>query len=349
MRSQFESFGVYTPATIQSTLDLMNKLENKPELDLQRITGIKNRRHRADGEDSLTIALAAAKSCLKNSKYKAEDLDIIINTAITRFKGGLTFYLDPPISFWLKKQLGADKAMNFDITNACAGMMTGAYILDNMIKAGIVRNGMVVSGECITPIADNAVKEIKKGIDPQFASLTVGDAGAAFIMDKSADNEVGIEAIELLTFARHAELCFGMPSEDHPGVAMYTDAMGIHGSALATIPMYLRKFLERNNLKIEDYDIAIPHQTSTKAIKMGIDGIRNAFNKKPEDMPEILVSVDEYGNTASTAIIVALYNAIKEKRVKEGTKVAFIALASGLVLGFITAKLGNIQVKEETA
>jgi 3-oxoacyl-[acyl-carrier-protein] synthase-3 len=349
MRSQFESFGVYTPATIQSTLDLMNKLENKPELDLQRITGIKNRRHRADGEDSLTIALAAAKSCLKNSKYKAEDLDIIINTAITRFKGGLTFYLDPPISFWLKRELGAKKAMNFDITNACAGMMTGAYILDNMIKAGTVRNGMVVSGECITPIADNAVKEIQKGIDPQFASLTVGDAGAAFIMDKSADNEVGIEAIELLTFARHAELCFGMPSEDHPGVAMYTDAVGIHANALSTIPVYLKTFFERNKLSVNDIDVAIPHQTSTKAIKLGIEGIRTFFNKTPEDMPEILVSVDQYGNTASTAMVVALYNALKEKRIKAGERFMFVSLASGLVLGFLSAKLGKIQVKEEAA
>jgi len=163
-------------------------------------------------------------------------------------------------------------------------------------------------------------------------------------MDKSTEEGIGIDGIEMVTFAKHAELCFGMPSEEHPGVAMYTDAVGIHTAAIAKIPSYLEKFIERFGADWDEYDIAIPHQTAVRAIKMGMAEIGKHLNKAPEEFPEVLCSVDTCGNTASTAVIIALYKALKENRIKEGSKVVFIALASGLVLGFISARLGKLKV-----
>lgn len=344
MLSKFESIGAYFPEKIVTTRELVNKLKNIPEINLERITGIKTRRVREESEDSFTISLAAAHECLINSQYQASELDVIINTGITRFDDGLTFVIDPPISLRLKKALGATQAINFDITNACAGMMTGAHVLDNMIRAGIVKNGMVVSGECITPIAETALKEIKEGIDPQFASLTVGDSGVAFILDSSQDLDEGIEGIDMTTFAKFSELCFGMPSDQNPGVAMYTDAIGIHAAALGRLPAYTEKMMVREGYKLSDFDYVIPHQTSLKAINMGFEAIRKQLKAGKDEIPEILVSVDEYGNTSSTAVMVALYQAIKEKKFKPSSRVVFFAMASGLVLGFIVAKIGNLKI-----
>ncbi|MCE7743685.1 MAG: 3-oxoacyl-ACP synthase [Candidatus Heimdallarchaeota archaeon] len=342
MKSKFESFGFYAPEKKVSTKELMSQINTF--LDLERISGIKYRHYRSESEDSKTIALKAARDCLNNSRYDATDLDIIINTAITRFIGPLTFTIDPPISLYLKKELNVNKAMNFDITNACAGMMTGAFVLDNMIKAGVLEKGMVVSGECITPVCETALLEIGDGIDPQFASLTVGDAGAAFIMDKTTNEDVGIDVIELLTFAEYADLCFGMPSDCNPGIAMYTDALKIHEVAISKIPVYLEKVITKYGLEWNDYDFAIPHQTAVKTILMGTEAIRSHFNKKHEEIPEVLISVVEYGNTASTAIITTLYKALKENKIKENSQIAFLALSSGLVLGFIFAKLGKLKI-----
>jgi len=344
--SRFESIGAYFPDKIVTTQELVDSLKNRPEIDLKRITGIKTRRMREEGEDSFTLALAAANYCLRNSKYDASDLDIIINTAITRFDEGLKFVIDPPISLRLKKALGANLAINFDLTNACAGMMTGVQILDNMIRAGVVKTGMVVSGECITPITDTAIKEIREGIDPQFASLTVGDSGVAIIMDSSQNDNECIEGIDLTTFAKFSELCYGMPSDKNPGVAMYTDAIGIHAAALGRLPVYTEKMMLREGYKISDFDYVIPHQTSVKAIKMGFESIRKQLNVGKDELPEVLVSVDEYGNTSSTAVMVALYKSLKDNTFKPNSRVVFFAMASGLVLGFIVAKIGNLKIKD---
>ncbi len=340
--SKFESIGIYTPENIVATEDLMERMNPDSRVNLESITGIKTRRIRGQDEDSFTIALGAAKECLKNSKYEAKDIDIIINTAITRFKDGLTFFFDPPFSLWIRNALGAKNARHFDLTNACAGMMTGALILDSMIKAGIVRNGMVVSGECITPIAETAIKEIKEVIDPQFASLTVGDAGGAFILDKSDDPRVGIEHIEMMTWAEYADLCFGMPSDKNAGVAMYTDAKGIHEAALQRLPKYVGKMLEKSGISIEDVDFFIPHQTSVKAIKKASELTGLFFPGKK--IPKFLISVDEYGNTASTAIVLAYYKALQEERIKVGQRVVFMVIASGLVIGFIVFRSGKLKL-----
>lgn len=43
--------------------------------------------------------------------------------------------------------IGADNAMTFDLSNACAGMLSGVTVLNNWIRQGSIRRGLVVSGD----------------------------------------------------------------------------------------------------------------------------------------------------------------------------------------------------------
>ncbi|MGV9299084.1 hypothetical protein [Amycolatopsis sp. NPDC003676] len=183
VKSTIEAVGAYLPAREVTTAELMSKLAIDAPLDLEKVSGVAARRVRgvdAEGrpEDSFSIALAAAREALANSRYAAAELDVIISCSITRTRGE-DFCLEPSFALMLRSELGAHRAIHFDVSNACAGMMTGVLLLDRMIRSGAVRRGLVVSGECITPISDTAVREIAQKYDPQFASLTVGDAGAA--------------------------------------------------------------------------------------------------------------------------------------------------------------------------
>ena len=77
---------------------------------------------------------------------------MLIVSSITRHVGGLRMQLEPPVSVSLKEALGARHAMSFDLSNACAGMMTGVFILNDLIRQGRIRRGMVVSGEYISQL-----------------------------------------------------------------------------------------------------------------------------------------------------------------------------------------------------
>ena len=342
-KSRIDSIGLYLPSQRLTTAALVGQMEKQPEFDLEQITGIHERRVRAKDEDSYSLALRAAQDCLSHSAIPAEDLDVIIFTSLTRFKDGLTHQFEPAISLHLKTQLGAARAMTFDLSNACAGMFTGIYILDSMIRSGMARNGMIVSGECLTPGAETAVREIKDPIDDQFATLTVGDAGAACILDARGADEEGIHFIDLLTCAGMATLCFGMPSDQNPGIAMYTKTKQMHRFS-KNLPLALEKLHRRNQrfLRPEEFDFIITHQVSVPSIFCYLQLIQEYY--QTDNMPTALFSVQEFGNTASTSHFVALHRALQEGRIQPGARILFIPLASGIVVGCMAATLGKLEV-----
>jgi 3-oxoacyl-[acyl-carrier-protein] synthase III len=343
-KTRFESIGAYVPKKSVTTKELIARMAVPPIFDLEDLTGIKERRMRSESEDSFTIALEAVKDCLKNSKYDASDMDVIITTQITRFKDGMFLY-EPTMSQFLKNELGARRAMNFDISNACTGMFTGVYVLDNLIKAGVVKRGLVVSGECITPITDTAIKEISEPIDDQFASLTVGDAGACVIMDESPSDEEGcIWEINLRTFSQFAEMCLGIPSIKNAGVAMYAKAMEIQAEVVARVPKIIKSAIDAG-LNPVDYDFVLPHQTSTRAMQSTLHKVQRFC--EIEKMPECLYTVHKYGNTASTSHFVAMHDHIKSKVIKKGTQGLMVILGSGITMGHLSVKFGSMRSGDE--
>ncbi|MBN1365338.1 MAG: hypothetical protein JW976_11080 [Syntrophaceae bacterium] len=339
-KTRFESIGAYVPRKSVTTKELIARMAIPPIFDLEDLTGIKERRMRSESEDSFTIALEAVKDCLKNSKYDASDMDVIITTQITRFKDGKFLY-EPTMTQLLKNALGVRRAMNFDMSNACAGMFTGVYVLDNLIKAGVVKRGMVVSGECITPITDTAIKEISEPIDDQFASLTVGDAGACVIMDESPSDEDGyIWDIELRTFSEFAEMCLGKPSIKNEGVAMYAKAMEIQAEVIARVPKIIKAGIDDWGKRASQFNFVIPHQTSTRAMQTALHKIQKFCEL--ETMPECMYIVHKYGNTASTSHFVGFHDYIKSKAIKKGTTVLAIVLGSGITMGHVSIKFGSM-------
>lgn len=342
IKTRFESIGVHLPAKKVSTKDLVGQMEIPPEFDLEDITGIKNRLWSSEQEDSFTMAMDAARDCLKHSDYKASELDIIISCSISRFAGKDTNYYEPALALMIKRELGADKAICFDVSNACAGMFSGLLILDSMIKSGAVKNGLVVSGEQITGIAETAVLEVKDSYDSQFGSLTVGDSGAAIILDKSIDENDVIDCIELLSTSEYSELAIGMPSNDSNKFAMYASNSKMHSEERLKIwPNFQLDVQEKMQTTFanEKYDYIVQHQVGMKFIKKLLKIGAASFET---DMPESLAVLDEYGNTSSTAHFLVLHDQLKKKKFKSGSKILFVPAGSGFVTGFVSAKISRL-------
>lgn len=344
MKTRIESLGLYLPEREVSTSELVSGMAVMPEFDVEKITGVKKRRVRSEAQSAYTMAINAAEDCLSHSAYKPEDIDVVISASITRTREGGKFFFEPPMSLLFKEHLGAHQALNFDITNACAGMPTGTYILDSMMKAGQVKTGMVISGECITPISETAVKEISGQMDDQFASLTVGDSGAAFIMDGNGSAEEGIDFIEFMTVAEYSDLCIGGPGKRNAGLAMYTKTPGMQAADTpGTISKLIEEVFEKRGERFETaaYDYIIAHQVSVPKNRHYMKAIKEHFNTEP---PESLMVVQDLGNTSSTSLFVVLYTYLQNKRLKKGDRLLIIPVASGLNFGLMSLTLGDLEV-----
>ena len=331
--ARFASVGRALPETRLTTAELMASTRHKTRVDLERLTGIRERRIAADGEDSYSLALAAADDCLSRWTGDPADIDLVLSCSITKYRGGLSQWLEPPMSVALANAVGATNAVAMDISNACAGTLTGVFIANNWIRRGAARNVLVVSGEYISQLGRNAAGHVHSIASRELASLTLGDAGGAALVQRCEHGEPGIEFAGFTTISEHSRLCLAYPARHDPGARMFTKSQALQRAAITDVPAVLREVLDATGLEISDIDWVIPHQTSARAIRKGMASVAEALGGEPRE--PAVVTVDRYGNTASTTHMVALVEELRAGRPAIGDRVALIALASGIELGVV--------------
>jgi 3-oxoacyl-[acyl-carrier-protein] synthase-3 len=337
--ARFDSIGLKLPERRLTTRALMESTRHHTTIDLERLTGIRERRVCSEGEDSLTLAVDAARDCLSRSRHAPADLEMLICASITRYVDGPSYRFEPPLSLSIKEAIGAPDAISLDLSNACAGMLTGVFLLNDFVRRGVIRCGMVVSGEFISLLGSNAANDIRSLFSRQLASLTLGDAGAAVIVERAPDGQPGIALAGFTTISEHSRLCFGLPAPHSPGARMFTKARTIQKVAIQDAPPLLDAVLDRTGLRLADIDWLIPHQTSARAIKAGERELEARFGEGPK---HVVVNVEDYGNTSSTTHFVALHRYLTEGRFQRGDKVMLLSLASGLEVGVVLLVMDDL-------
>ena len=244
---RIESLGVELPEKILTMEALLASCRRRPRWDLERITGIHERRV-AEGEYAVDLGIRAARRALAMSRYRAEELDVLISAGISKYHREQEFHLEPATAVRIRAAVGAGRARVFDVVNACAGLLTGVHILRAMIACGQARCGMVVSGERNLPLAETAAREMRHSFDGQLAALTLGDAGAALILDRSPDPRAGFRHLELVTGAKHDHFCYSRPSRRGPGGILVTKARGLQRKGNEHFPVYFKRALESEKI-----------------------------------------------------------------------------------------------------
>lgn len=336
---EFESIGICLPAKRLLTKDLVKNLKIPAINKFELLTGIKERRVCSDNENSLTLAVGAGLDCIKHSKFSGEDIQLVISCSITKYLENYTHHYEPPFSIAIKTSIGADKAINLDISNACAGMLTGIMIAEDYIKRGVVNNCMVVSGENITGLGKHALKTIKTPLSLELASLTLGDAGAAVILhsEEGLSNSLAISGFT--TLSGYSHLCIAKQSRRMPGAYMRTKAKKIHDVSISDSGPIVREALQNSGLSFSQIDYLIPHQTSKSAMISGSRHYANYFGEKPG---QVVINIKEYGNTASTSHFLSLYTLLNEGRFKKDDRIMLLCFASGLIVGVVIFTMNDM-------
>ena len=327
-----ESIGVYLPAQSLSTGEVLMGCKNKIHFPLENITGIKSRRIAGQNEFSIDLARNAIRDCLAKSKYNPTDIDIIICCNISRYDGPGSLSFEPSTSIKLRQYFGFSNAIVFDITNACAGMFTGIYIVNALLKTGAIQRGMVVSGEYITNLTQTAQREIESFMDTRLACLTLGDAGAALILEQTPDKQTGFQEFDIQTYGRYSPYCISKASEQG-GMIMYTDSVKMTEAAVKSGAENALDVLQRAGWQPNEFQHLIMHQTSKMSLNSACRAINNLLNSKICHDGNTINNLEQRGNTASTAHFIAIADGIRENKIHSGDKVVFSITASGLTIG----------------
>jgi len=86
------------------------------------------------------------------------------------------------------------------------------------------------------------------------------------------------------------------------------------------------ELLNRNGLKPADLDLWIPHQANRRIICMAAERL----GLRPE---QVMINVEDYGNTTTATIPLATRDAIANGRLRKGDLVMFAAVGAGYTAG----------------
>jgi 3-oxoacyl-[acyl-carrier-protein] synthase-3 len=193
---------------------------------------------------------------------------------------------------------------------------------------------MVVSGEHNMPLAETAAREMRHSFDGQLAALTLGDCGAAVILDASTDPGVGFHWLDLVTGAKHDHFCYSQPSKRGRGGILITKARALQRKGAEHFPFYLKQALDASGWTLDDVHHAIPHQVSVRAVQQGIKVVQRFMGTELPDY--FRCCAEKYGNTTTTSHFLALHEFMLRGTIEPHQNVLLISGASGIVISHAT-------------
>lgn len=280
---------------------------------IQRLTGIERRRYLAAGESLQSLAVDACRDAVTRSGLDPSQIDSLI------------FYTDSPpvlpegaihrrvyydISAHIQYLLGekgvalACECVN--IAGSCVSFLLSAQMAMGLIQSGLKKHVLLLGAACNSLFLQETDKNV---------AMTFGDGAAASILGPSAD--VGIIGIFCMTDGR------GYLAGCYPEYrTLFIDRKRVAEFAPLGFQAALNGLLARTGLRIEDFDIVIPHQAGIKIIERGME-----LAGVPRD--KIYFCLQEVGNTGAPAVQMALAKAEEEGRLKAGDLVALVAFGTG--------------------
>lgn len=311
--------GSYLPEKILTNADLEKIVDTSDEWIFTR-TGIRERRMAAEGEFTSDLATRAGERALAMAGVKPEDLDAIIVGTIT---GDVSW---PATACLVQHQLGAKKAFAFDISAACSGFI---YALDagvKQIESGAARRVLVIGAEIFTRIVD---------WQDRNTCVLFGDGAGAAVLE-AQQGESGVLSTHLHTDGSFFDLLYqpGFGSR-HPasieGINARLPFLKMQGNevfkiAVRSLHEVAVEALEANGITAADIDLFIPHQANRRIL----EATAKRLGMTEE---QVFVNVGKYGNTSGASIPIALDEANRSGRIKEGDLILFDAFGGGFTWG----------------
>lgn len=315
--------GKYLPENVVTNDDLAKIVDTSDEWITTR-TGIRKRRI-STGENTSHMATCAAKLALENAGIAAEEIDCIIVATIT------PDMFTPSTACLVQSNLGAIRAVAFDINAACTGFIYALSVATSLIKGGSYNHVLVIGSETLSKIVNWADRN---------TCVLFGDGAGAIVLSRSYKK--GLGSIVLGSDGQKGDVLqsFALPvnnpyvkanisQTDNHYVVM--EGREVFKFATGVMVDSIEKILQQEELHIEDIKYIIPHQANFRIIDY-------AAKKLSVDINKFYVNLDKYGNTSSASIPIALDEINKKGLISKGDNMIMVGFGGGLTFGAALVK-----------
>jgi len=319
-KSRILGTGHYVPERVLANVDLEKMVDTSDAWIAER-TGIRRRHVAAEGENTSDMAAAAARRALESAGLNAADIDMIIVGTIS---GDSPM---PACAVHVQQKLGADNIPAFDVSAACAGFIYGMTIADQFIATGAARCVLVVGVELLSRLLD---------WQDRTTCVLFGDGAGAVVLGPAEGDGRGLLATRIFTdgsLAHALTIPGGGTAEPltDEGLAKKRNKVHMMGqeifrTAIKNLTSASTAVLKASGLTSADLDWVVAHQANLRIITQVADRLNFPMEK-------FVINIQEYGNTSSASIPIALDEAVRDGRIKTGQNVLMCALGAGISWG----------------
>lgn len=276
-----------------------------------------------EGEELVSpgeFASQAAATCLAENDVAASDVDLLIYGGVARDA------FEPATSAEVAGRLGATPLMALDVTCACAGLLeavhvaAGYFALHDEITTALVCAGEVTRDRVTYDL--QSVDDVMLGM----AGLTLGNAAAAMLITREVLPQGGARLVGIMqqTRGEYWELC-RTPIEGH----FLSNSKELFALGAYAVPE-IQRLIGEAGWTPDTVDHHAYHQPSEGAMDRIFDEVGAA--------PEARIYTHRlFGNTASTAWVLALDHRLRVGEVHDGDSIVIAVAAAGFSFAVATA------------
>ncbi|AXX98154.1 beta-ketoacyl-ACP synthase III [Profundibacter amoris] len=313
--------GHYLPERIVPNSEFEKTLDTTDEWIRTR-SGIERRHIAAEGETTSQMAIAAARAALKDAGLTADDIDAVVLATSTPDH---TF---PSVATMVQAGLGMTRGFAFDVQAVCAGFVFALANANALIISGQARRVLVIGAETFSRIMDWTDRS---------TCVLFGDGAGALVLEaqegKGTPDDRGILATDLNSDGRYKDMLYvdGGVSTTQTSGYLRMQGNALFRQAVEKLTETAESALHKAGLEDSDVDWIVPHQANIRIIagtakKMGIP------------MDQVVLTVQDHGNTSAASIPLALSVGKDRGQIKQGDLLVTEAIGGGLAWGSVVIR-----------
>jgi 3-oxoacyl-[acyl-carrier-protein] synthase-3 len=317
--------------------ELEQRFDPKSIKSIAKMSGIRERRIAAPDQTAADLAFVAAKRLLDARALKPTDIDLLV------FASQTSDYQVPATACVLHGRLElSERCAAFDINLGCSAYPYCLAVVNGMIVSGAARRALLLNADVVSKI----VHPRDRGLVPLH-----GDGATATLLEPM-NNDVGMQGFFLGTDglgAQHIMIpASGMRRAlsadkckefvDETGSVRSNAHLCMNGPAVFhfsvyKVPEVIREALVGFGLTVNDLDLVILHQANKTMLELIYRALDVPIEKR-------FYFMEMVGNTAGASTPMVLAEAVRQGRIKPGSRTLLASFGNGLSWGVALIRWG---------
>lgn len=332
MKVFIKAIAYHLPERIISNAELAQEFPEWTEEKIAKKLGILQRHVVSKVETASDLAVAAANELFAHNPASKQEIDYII------FCTQSADYILPSTACCIQSRLGLRNDIGaIDLNLGCSGWIYGLSMAKGLILGGMASNVLLLTSETYSKYLHPKDKGNRTIFGDGAAATLVSTDGVAEIGQFSFGTDgTGAENLIVRTGgARQRESLNDLAFDDfgNPKSSdfLYMNGTEILNYTLDRIPSLIEDVLKKNGTTMEEIDMHVYHQANKY-----IANLQRVKMRIPTE--KYYCCFENMGNTVSSTIPIALYEAMQDASIKQGMKVLSVAQGLGYSWGGVMLK-----------